>query len=327
MAATLLLAGFLARPAAILTWFALLPIALAVAVGRLVARRAAARTGLGWIAGGMFIGAEILAIVVCVQSSDLGTFGKERMTRAGDNQCSIVGYSTVRGDGLRQGSSGIVEILNDRCDSCRNRTSRFSREAQTLHWVRQVVCDRSFPAPPAGEVVFVGGGNDDLFYLSNGVWQRLAGFVGLLQMMASPVAVSDLEGLFDQANRHALSTLDEQEADIREITGCILHDERRFWFLHDFLVWDLDRGRTASRQASFERRRLAVRQAGGEFIDLLEEFRDTAGVSWLNDFIHPSAVGQEKIAALLCDRTSDPQAHDRKQFTSPRVPSPSIARD
>ena len=48
-----------------------------------------------------------------------------------------------------------------------------------------------------------------------------------------------------------------------------------------------------------------------EFIDLLEEFRDTAGVAWLNDFIHPSAVGQEQIARLLCDRISLAQIHDR----------------
>ena len=303
-AGALVLAGFLARPVAILTWYAVLLIGLAVCVGRLVTRRRSATRGLGWLAGGAFIAAEILAIVAWVQFSDAGTFGRERMTRSGDNQCSIVGYSTVRGDALRHGSSGIVERLNDACAPCMNRTSRFSREAQTLHWVRQVVCDPSFPAPPAGDVVFVGGGNDDLFYQSNGIWARLANFVGLLQFMVSPVSVSQLEGLFDHANQRAVATLNDQEADIREISGCIHHEKRRFWFLHDFLVWDLDRGRSAARQATFERRRSAVGQAGGEFIDLLEEFRDTAGVAWLNDFIHPSAVGQEKIAALLCDRIS-----------------------
>jgi hypothetical protein len=116
--------------------------------------------------------------------------------------------------------------------------------------------------------------------------------------------------MFDQAAQRAVATLDDQAADIGSIAGCILHEKRRFWFVHDFLVWDLDRGRTEHRQSTFERRRLAVRQSGGEFIDLLDEFRDTAGVAWLNDFIHPSAVGQEKIAALLCDRIAVAHDHD-----------------
>jgi len=309
-AATLMLAGLLVRPVAILTWYAVLLIALGIGAGRLVARRPRASTGMAWLAGGAFVVVEILAIVAWLELSDVGNAGKERMTRAGDNQCSIVGYSTVRGDSLRYGSSGMVERLNEACPSCLNRTSRFSREAQTLHWVRMVVCDPSFPAPPAGDVVFVGGGNDDLFYQSNGLWPRLANFVGLLQLMASPVAASDFEGMFDQASQRAVATLDDQAADIRGISGCILQDKRHFWFLHDFLVWDLDRGRTVHRQSTFERRRLAVVQSGGEFIDLLDAFRGTAGVAWLNDFIHPSAVGQEKIAALLCDRIAVAHDHD-----------------
>ncbi len=307
--ATLLLASLYARPVTILTWYAVIVFALPIGMGRLVARLAPASASFGWIAGGAVLGAELLAIVAFVRVFDLGAFGNERITRAGDGECSIVGYSTVRGDSLRYGTGGIAERLNDRCAPCMNRTSRFSKEAQTLHWIRDVVCDPAFPSPPAGEVVFVGGANDDIFYQSNGVWLRLASWVGLLQMMVSPPATSDLQSLFERANERAVLTLDDQAADIRAITGCALKQNRRFWFLHDFLVGDLDRGRSPSRQATFERRRTEVRRAGGQFIDLLEEFRDSVGVAWLNDLIHPSAVGQERIAALLCDRISHAEVH------------------
>jgi hypothetical protein len=99
-----------------------------------------------------------------------------------------------------------------------------------------------------------------------------------------------------------VATLDDQAAEIDAIVGCASAGGRRFHFLHDFVIWDLDHGRAAVRQRTFERRRAAVLSAGGQFIDLLEEFRQSAGVAWLNDFIHPSAVGQQAIADLLCAR-------------------------
>ena len=40
------------------------------------------------------------------------------------------------------------------------------------------------------DLLFVGGGNDDLFYQPNGFWGRLATFVQLFQIMTSPAAAS-----------------------------------------------------------------------------------------------------------------------------------------
>jgi hypothetical protein len=217
----------------------------------------------------------------------------------------MVGYSTVRGDSLRRGSDGFVERLNTSCTECRNRTSRFSREAQTLRWVREVVCSPSFAAPNGAEVVFLGGGNDDLFYRPTGLLQLLADFAGTLRFVARPIGAMDWETVFDQANERVVATLEEQADDIEATIACAKQGGRRFSFVHDFLIWDLDRGRTSTRQRTFERRRAAVLSAGGRFIDLLEEFRQTAGVAWLNDFIHPSAVGQRMIADLLCERLAE----------------------
>ncbi len=290
------------RPAAIVSWAVTLPLALAAAAIRLVARRAPRRAGLAWAAGAAVLVLEVCGIVAAIAFLDVGTFGHERMTRAGDDACAVVGYSTVRGDSLRDGSVGVVERLNEACARCRNRTSRFSREAQTLRWVREVVCSPTFPAPAGGEITFLGGGNDDMFYRPAGLGQVLRVFAGTLRFAVQPIAATDWEFVFDQANQMVVPTLDEQATDIEAIAHCATAGRRRFVFMHDFLIWDLDHGRPPTRQLTFERRRAAVLAAGGEFIDLLEEFRQRAGIAWLNDFIHPSAFGQQMIADLLCER-------------------------
>ena len=47
-------------------------------------------------------------------------------------------------------------------------------------------------------------------------------------------------------------------------------------------------------------RRAAVEAAGGTFLDLWEIFGPEAGVSWFNDYVHPSLLGHERIAELAC---------------------------
>ena len=47
-------------------------------------------------------------------------------------------------------------------------------------------------------------------------------------------------------------------------------------------------------------RRAAVEAAGGTFVDLFEVFGPEAGVSWFNDYVHPSLLGHERIAELAC---------------------------
>lgn len=287
---------------AMLAWFATLAPALPALVARLCRDARGARPAASVAAAVIVFAAQLGLGAMAVSRFDAGTFGHERITHAGDESCSIVGYSTVRGDSLREGSAGLVDFLNADCGTCRQRTSRFSREAQTLRWVRQTVCDPTLPTPAGGDIVFFGGGNDDAFYQPTKVLQVVAGLVGMMRFFADPLSAAAWERAFDAANERAQLTLVDQSNDITAITRCAREGGRRFWFLHDFLVWDLDRGRSPARQRNFESRRGAAKAAGAEFIDVLEEVRSRAGLAWMNDFIHPSAVAQREIATLLCQR-------------------------
>ncbi len=276
----------------------LLPAAVAAVVGRLLPQRPERAIAAGVLA----LVLEFLAAACLVWFFDLGSFGLVRTTRRGDDRCAIVGYSTVRGDSLRWQSDGIVERLDSTCAPCANRTSRFSREAQTLRWVREVVCAPTFPANDGGEVVFVGGGNDDIFYRRGNLRQLLGFLVNLVRFALDPVGAGDWQEAFAKANELAVLTLDDQADDIRAIAECARSGGRRLRFVHDFLIWDLEGGRPASRQQTFAARRQAVREHGGDFVDLLAEFQDSAGVAFFNDWIHPSGYAQRLIADRLCER-------------------------
>jgi len=303
--AALFAAGLLLRPAALLVWFAALPLAAVAVAFRVVRRAVPRRPAWAWSAACLMLILEAAAALAAVALFDVGTFGKERYTRSGDDACSIVGYSTVRGDSLREGSEGLVERLDTACAVCRGRTSRFSREAQTLRWVRDVVCAPSFPAPAGGEVVFFGGGNDDVFYRPGRLVRVLAVLLNVLRYAVQPVEPLEWEGAFARASELAVATIDEQREDIAAAIGCARAGGRRFWFLHDFLLWDLGRGRTPPRQRTFAARREAVQAAGGEFLDLYDEFGERAGLAWFNDWIHPSGYGQRMVADLLCARIAE----------------------
>jgi hypothetical protein len=94
--------------------------------------------------------------------------------------------------------------------------------------------------------------------------------------------------------------LDVQTSAIASLGSCIQSRGARFLFLHDFLATDLDGGRDADRAAMLAARRVAVEAAGGTFVDLFEVFGREAGVSWFNDYVHPSLLGHERIAELTC---------------------------
>jgi hypothetical protein len=98
--------------------------------------------------------------------------------------------------------------------------------------------------------------------------------------------------------------MERQSEAVRETAQCARARGGRFWFVHDFLAWDLDAGRLDQRKQMLEARRASVEQAGGTFFDLYEEFKSSAGVSWFNDFIHPSAIGHRRIADWLCPRVT-----------------------
>ena len=115
-----------------------------------------------------------------------------------------------------------------------------------------------------------------------------------------PVAAENYHQIFEQLTTQVVATLDDQADDIAAIAECARAGGRQFRFAHDFLIWDLDGGRTPARQRTFAARQTAVRNNGGDFVDLYDAFHERAGLTWFNDFIHPSAVGQRMIAELLC---------------------------
>ncbi|MDX2167117.1 MAG: hypothetical protein SF182_08645 [Deltaproteobacteria bacterium] len=306
--AALLAVAKLARPEAVLAWYASLPLAVALAVAALVLRRWPRRRALAWASGALVLALQVGAVLGAVARFDLGSFGKQYFTRSGDAACAIVGYSTVRGDTLRHGTGGMVERLDVTCPRCRGRAARFSREAQTLHWIRALVCGPDFPAQAGGEVVFVGGGNDDLFYRPASLGQTIRDLATVLRMATAPLYATEFQAFFDRVTQRVVGTIAEQQADIRAIAACAEAKGRRFRFVHDFLVYDLETGRSADRARTFAARRDAALAAHADFVDLGAAFGATAGVAWFHDFIHPSGVGQAQIADLLCRRLSEPAA-------------------
>jgi hypothetical protein len=87
---------------------------------------------------------------------------------------------------------------------------------------------------------------------------------------------------------------------------CAQERQAGFLFLHDFLVTDMVTGREADRATMLARRRAAVEDSGGRFVDLLDVFATEAGVSWFNDYVHPSAIAHERIAELACRLVTRP---------------------
>jgi hypothetical protein len=65
-------------------------------------------------------------------------------------------------------------------------------------------------------------------------------------------------------------------------------------------VLDLNGGRTDARTGMIAQRRNALEEGGAQFVDLLEAFRQEAGISWFNDLMHESIIGHRRVARLLC---------------------------
>ncbi|HYD47907.1 MAG TPA: hypothetical protein VEB21_06140, partial [Terriglobales bacterium] len=272
----LALAGSFSLHAALLVWVVSTPLALAGAAARLASLRWPQRPLFAAMCGLVALAMQVAAVLLAVSFLDIGTFGHERIEHRGDGACSLVGYSTVRGDSLRHGSPGVLEQLDAHCPGCNGRSSRFSREAQTLGWIRQVLCDPAFPPAAGAEIVFIGGGNDDLFYRPGGLLPRLLELAAMIRFAAQPFGPLEWRAGFDLAHQRAPGAMAAQARDIEAIAACARARGHRFRFLHDFLVWDLDGGRPAVRQQTMAHRRRAAEAAGADFVDLYEAFGASA---------------------------------------------------
>ena len=207
------------------------------------------------------------------------------------DRCAVLGYSTVKGEGLRHERGGIRAFLDEDCGGCRQTTAGRFAGGETLTWARDAFCASEPAFGGHGLVTFLGGTNDDFF----------TGALSMTRLMI-------VSGQGGESWRHNVtvaaaasrSRLDVQTSAIATLGRCIQSRGARFLFLHDFLATDLRGGRDADRAAMLAARRAAVEAAGGTFVDLFEVLGPEAGVWWFNDYVHLSLLGHERIAELAC---------------------------
>ena len=207
------------------------------------------------------------------------------------DRCAVLGYSAVKGEGLRHESGGIRSFLDEDCGRCRHTTAGLFAAGETMAWARDAFCSSDPAFGEHGLVTFMGGTNDDLF---TGMLS-IARFLIVSEQGSEPWRHSVTAAAAASRRR-----LDAQTSAIASLNRCIQSRGARFLFLHDFLATDLRGGREPDRAAMVAARRAAVEAAGGTFVDLLEVFGPEAGVSWFNDYVHPSLLGHERIAELAC---------------------------
>jgi hypothetical protein len=247
------------------------------------------------------LGAALLIVptVIAFRLGDTAANGRELRSERAHNACGLIGYSTVRGDALRHGTVGAWAYLDGPCAACSGATARYAREAQTIDWVRDTACAPSFTLAPGGTLLFLGGGNDDFFWRKSKMRQAFR-LIGLLYYAYERPDQQTWQHFLTETSDGSLSMIGEQTGAIHGLAACLQTRGQRLLFAHDFLMWDLEDGRSPPRRAMLDQRRAAVEASGGQFVDLREALGPRAGVSWFNDFIHPSAVGHLRIAELLC---------------------------
>jgi hypothetical protein len=207
------------------------------------------------------------------------------------DRCAVLGYSAVKGEGLRHERGGIRSFLDEDCAGCRQTTAGLFAGGETLAWARDAFCSKEPAFGAHGLVTFLGGTNDDFF----------TGMVSIARLfIVSGQGSAPWSENVTAAAAASRRRLDVQTSAIASLGRCIQSRGARFLFLHDFLATDLHGGRDPDRAAMLAARRAAVEAAGGTFVDLFEVFGPEAGVSWFNDYIHPSLLGHERIAELTC---------------------------
>jgi hypothetical protein len=209
---------------------------------------------------------------------------------ARDDRCAVLGYSAVKGEGLRHEHGGIRLFLDQDCDGCRYTTGGLSAGGETLAWLRDAFCGSDPAFGAHGLVTSLGGTNDDLLTSTLSIARFIVNGHGSESWRDNVTAAA-------AASRKRLAV---QTSAIASLGRCIQSRGGRFLFLHDFMATDLRGGRDADRAAMLAARRDAVEAAGGTFIDLLEVLGPEVGVSWFNDYVHPSLLGHERAAEIAC---------------------------
>jgi len=215
--------------------------------------------------------------------------GRENRDR--DDRCAVIGYSTVKGEGLRREWGGIRDLLDEHCPACRGRVVGIFAGGERLSWLRDSFCASPPETGARGQVIFLGGANDDL------MWGTLAVARLFIVGQQGPDAWRRNE---PAAAAQSLAAIDAQLDALGTLMRCAAARGAHFVYAHDFLVTDLADGRGPDRRAMLARRRAAVSTAGGTFIDLHDVFSDEIGIAWFNDYVHFSAPAHARAAALVC---------------------------
>lgn len=228
------------------------------------------------------------------------------------SQCVLIGYSAIRGDGLRQDPDlgvwiehgGMWDILS-KSPTCPS-LQRQARAAGMFSDMRDLLCHGSSPVAEGGTVIFFGGSNDD--YLWGRAWDR--GISPVLRMAryayARPTA-AQWDELRQAAETSSLSRVDEQIQALEEALRCSSHRHAQFLYVHDFAAWDLAAERSPARRRMMELRAEHSGTPFHRFIDLYESVHETAGVWWFNDYIHPSLLGHRRIGEVISSAIAHPR--------------------
>lgn len=278
---------------AVLTWPLLAVVGAMAAVGRALlagVRRLPAPRRVPMAIGLFLFTAWAIAVILTDPGRPPPIWRDAPATDAAE-ACTVLGYSTVGDASLRNAHGGIRWILNERCEGCKHRTASLAAGGETLAWVRDAFCASSPMFAAQGQVVFLGGANDDF------AWGLLTAARLFIVGTPSPETweAQQLPAAAASARR-----IDAQTAALRELLQCVRRRGSDFLFLHDALVNDLKGGRPAERAAMLAQRRRVVEEEGGRFIDLLDHFGEEIGVTWFNDYVHPSQIFHERIATLAC---------------------------
>jgi hypothetical protein len=223
--------------------------------------------------------------------------------------CVVVGYSTAAQEALRCKKNGLFDRLQHGCAPCSGKTALRARAGQTLPRLVDPVCALP-PASSPGELVFIGGNNDDFIG-----WIEARSFGAMVRNIRSAVELR-YEPWRDVARESAgsstgsLAWLPAQTAAIGAIAACARERGYALRFIHDMAAPDLDSGRSPERQQMLAARRAAVEAQGGEFVAIEEAYRSEIGVAWFADFIHLSAVGHARVAGWACRSPSRPSPGD-----------------
>jgi hypothetical protein len=220
-------------------------------------------------------------------------------------RCLLVGYSAMRGASLRQSGdpgspvsqAGAWEGLK-RSATCSGSVERRARGAGRFSWVRDTLCGAAPGVVPGGEVVFFGGSNDDFLWAGFQA-TRLSQLARLARYAYAPPGTSEWLQIAAAVEESSLGALQAQTDALSEALRCVTRQQARFRYFHDFLVWDLAQPRSDARRRMLSARAETVRSGGGDFVDVLDQVRDEAGLWWFNDYIHPSEIAHRRIGELM----------------------------